>query len=152
MSGTIENLRSLTETSSLSTGTILVIAMAISELENYRHALLQISALRGYTGENQGRVAGYRVAAEIAETALSGESQHSDDLAVDRFASAMKAKLAKKRGQGFGGWNDPEECHIDYLVSLLTQQIHERAVLDPVDIGNFAMMIFNRPESPTHGR
>lgn len=70
---------------------------------------------------------------------------HPDDAAVDRFAAAMKAKLAEKRGEGFGGWNDPSRCPIDYLATLLVEQIQRRPVLDPVDIGNFAMMIFNRP-------
>lgn len=78
--------------------------------------------------------------------------QHPDDVAVDRFAAAMKAKLARKRAEGVGGWDDPEQCHIDYLVHLLAEQIHSRAVIDPVDIGNFAMMIFNRGETPSHGR
>lgn len=77
---------------------------------------------------------------------------HPDALAVDRFAAAMKTKLAKKRAEGVGGWDDPEQCHIDYLAHRLAEQIHSRAVLDPVDIGNFAMMIFNRGETPSHGR
>lgn len=78
--------------------------------------------------------------------------RHPDDLAVDCFAAAMKEKLAKKRADGFGGWDDPEVCHIDYLAHLLAEQIHSRAVIDAVDIGNFAMMIFNRGETPNHGR
>jgi hypothetical protein len=81
---------------------------------------------------------------------------HPDDLAVDRFvavmAERMKSKLAKKRGEGVTGWDDPEVCHIDYLVSLLLKQIHERAVLDPIDIANIAMMIHERGETPSHGR
>ncbi|QND43000.1 hypothetical protein HB770_21095 [Rhizobium leguminosarum bv. viciae] len=80
------------------------------------------------------------------------EDVHPDDLAVDRFSASMKAKLAKKRAEGFGGWDDPEQCHIDYLVSLLLQQIHERAVLDPVDIANLSMMIHERGETPDYGR
>jgi len=78
--------------------------------------------------------------------------RHPDDLAVDRFAAAMKAKLAKKRADGFGGWDDPKQCHIDYLVSLLVEQIQERAVLDPVDIANLSMMIHERGETPDYGR
>lgn len=77
---------------------------------------------------------------------------HPDDDAVDRFAAAMKAKLAKKRAEGVTGWDDPEQCHIDYLTHLLREQIHSRAVFDPIDIGNFAMMLHNRPETPSHGR
>lgn len=77
---------------------------------------------------------------------------HPDDVAVDRFAAAMKAKLAKKRKVGAGGWDDPSVCHIDYLTHLLSEQFHSRAALDLVDIGNFAMMIFNRGETASHGR
>lgn len=78
---------------------------------------------------------------------------HADDAAVDRFCVAMKAKLAKKRADGAGGWDDPGVCHIDYLVHLLAEQINSRAVIDTVDIGNFAMMIFNRHgEKMEHGR
>lgn len=84
--------------------------------------------------------------------ALPIGTNHPDARAVDRFAVAMKAKLAKKRAEGRCGWDDPEQCHIDYLVQLLMEQIHERAVLDPVDIGNLAMMIHQRPETPTPRR
>lgn len=36
-----------------------------------RETLLRISALRGYQGEDIGRVAGYRVAAEMAEDGIA---------------------------------------------------------------------------------
>lgn len=89
-------------------------------------------------------------------THVAGVDPHPDDLAVDRFTAAMaekmKSKLAEKRGQGVTGWDDPEACHIDYLVSLLLEQIHERAVLDPIDIANIAMMIHERGETPDYGR
>lgn len=35
---------------------------------------------------------------------------HSDDLAVDCFAASMKAKLAKSREKGRGGWDDKAQC------------------------------------------
>ena len=90
--------------------------------------------------------------AALSTDAEPVKTNHPDDLAVDRFAAAMKMKLAKKRLQGFGGWDNPEVCHIDYLAHLLKEQIHSRAALNTVDIGNFAMMIFNRGETPNHGR
>lgn len=70
--------------------------------------------------------------------------EHTDDIAVDRFAAAMKAKLAKKRAEGYGGWDDPEECTIEHLSRLLISHL---AKGDPVDIGNFAMMIQQRGAS-----
>ena len=72
---------------------------------------------------------------------------HPDALAVDRFASAMKAKLARKRAEGRDGWDDPEQCHIDYLHQLLREQFQDRSVIDPVDIANLAMMIHERTPS-----
>ncbi len=66
---------------------------------------------------------------------------HPDDLAVDRFAAAMKAKLAKKRDEGYGGWDNPEECTIEHLSQLLASHV---AKGDPVDVGNLAMMIHQR--------
>ncbi|MBD9542904.1 hypothetical protein IB276_26005 [Ensifer sp. ENS04] len=66
---------------------------------------------------------------------------HPDDLAVDSFAAAMKAKLAKKRAEGRGGWENPSECSIAYLSELLRDHVNKG---DPVDVGNLAMMIQQR--------
>lgn len=72
---------------------------------------------------------------------LSGPlDQHSDDLAVDAFALAMKAKMKKQREKGYGGW---ELCPTERLQSLLFDHIGKG---DPVDVGNFAMMLFNGKE------
>jgi hypothetical protein len=72
--------------------------------------------------------------------------QHIDDIAVDRFAEAMKQKLAKQRQKGYGGWNDKELCPDGRLQKYLGAHLGKG---DPVDIGNFAMMIWNRGESVT---
>ena len=69
---------------------------------------------------------------------------HPDDVAVDRFAAAMKAKLAKKRADGYGGWDNPEECTIEHLSRLLINHVGKG---DPVDVGNLAMMIHQRSSS-----
>lgn len=66
---------------------------------------------------------------------------HPDDLAVDRFALAMKAKLAQKRAEGRGGWDNPDECSVEWLSELLIRHIKKG---DPIDVGNFAMMIHQR--------
>lgn len=76
-----------------------------------------------------------------AEQDRAALSEHYDDVAVDAFAAAMKAKLARKRDQGYGGWDDPEQCHTSYLASLLIDHLRKG---DPVDIANFAMMLFHR--------
>jgi hypothetical protein len=71
---------------------------------------------------------------------------HPDDLAVDRFAAAMKAKMAKQRAKGYGGWDEKDECSTERLQTMLAEHL---AKGDPVDVGNFAMMLWNRGESTT---
>jgi hypothetical protein len=72
--------------------------------------------------------------------------QHPDDTAVDRFAAAMKEKLAKKRAEGRGGWDDRAVCTAEYLSKLLRAHV---AKDDPLDVGNFAMMLHQRGERIT---
>nr|WP_313709065.1 hypothetical protein [Brucella intermedia] len=74
---------------------------------------------------------------------LALEEAHADDVAVDRFAVAMKEKLAKKRAEGRGGWENKDECSAEYLSYLLIQHIWKG---DPVDIANLAMMLQQRGE------
>lgn len=69
---------------------------------------------------------------------------HPDDAAVDRFAATMKWKLAKKRAEGRGGWDNPAVCSIDDLARMLVTHV---AKSDPIDIANFAMMLWNRGET-----
>lgn len=69
---------------------------------------------------------------------------HPDDIAVDKFADAMKAKMAKQRAKGYGGWDDKAECPEEHLQAALFRHV---AKGDPVDVGNFAMMLWNRGNS-----
>jgi hypothetical protein len=66
---------------------------------------------------------------------------HPDSKAVDVFARAMKEKLYQARLKGRGGWDKPEECTTDLLAKMLMQHTTKG---DPVDIANFAMMLFMR--------
>lgn len=68
---------------------------------------------------------------------------HPDDLAVDRFAAAMKAKLAQKRDEGRGGWEDKDDCSQIFLTQLLRENVEKG---DPVNVGNFEMMLHQREE------
>jgi len=70
-------------------------------------------------------------------------SQHPDDAAVDRFAAAMKEKLAKKRADGRGGWEDKTRCSQQFLSELLFGHVQKG---DPVDVANLAMMLHQRGE------
>lgn len=74
------------------------------------------------------------------------EPAHPDDLAVDRFASTMKVKLAKKRAEGRRGWERKDECTAEFLSQLLREHVEKG---DPVDVGNLAMMLQQRGERIT---
>lgn len=69
---------------------------------------------------------------------------HPDDAAVDRFAAAMKAKLASARAKGRSGWEDKAQCQQESLALDLRKHVHKG---DPVDVANFAMMLHQRGES-----
>ncbi|MDE3023835.1 MAG: hypothetical protein KGI54_18620, partial [Pseudomonadota bacterium] len=73
-----------------------------------------------------------------AELAAKAIAQHSDDMAVDVFASAMKEKLKFAREQkGRGGW---ENCPTGDLVDMLYAHL---AKGDMRDVANFAMMLWH---------
>jgi hypothetical protein len=71
-------------------------------------------------------------------------AEHPDDSAVDRFAAAMKGKMAASRAKGRGGWDDPEQCPANRLRAMMRAHIGKG---DPVDVGNFCMMLWNRNET-----
>lgn len=71
---------------------------------------------------------------------------HRDDAAVDRFAGAMKSKLAKKRAEGRGGWDRKDECSAEQLSAMLRSHVEKG---DPVDVANFCMMLHQRGERIT---
>lgn len=72
---------------------------------------------------------------------VTAQAQHPDDAAVDRFADAMKAKLAAARSKGRGGWDDPAQCSVEHLAHLLVKHVSKG---DPVDVANFSMMLHQR--------
>lgn len=82
-----------------------------------------------------------RIRSALSAQVQDVASPHPDDLAVDRFALAMKEKLAQKRAEGRGGWDNPDECSVEWLSELLIRHIEKG---DPIDVGNFAMMIHQR--------
>lgn len=88
-------------------------------------------------------VNGARVYTEMND---SGGQPHPDDVAVDEFAAVMKDKLAKKRAEGRGGWEDKSQCTAEFLSSLLREHV---AKGDPVDVANLAMMLHQRGERVT---
>lgn len=68
----------------------------------------------------------------------------ADERAVDRFATAMKAKMAVSSAKGRSGWNDEAQCTMETLARMLLDHVRKG---DPVDIANFAMMLHQREAS-----
>ena len=97
-------------------------------------------------GDNEYQVADVMAVMDdlVPSSALSQPhpaDEHPDDRVVDRFAVAMKAKMAKKRAEGRGGWDNRDECSSEYLSYLLIQHCLKG---DPLDVGNLAMMLHQR--------
>ncbi len=69
----------------------------------------------------------------------------SDAEGVDKFAAAMKRRMARAARNGRCGWNDPQKLSAEYLVGLLLDEITaDDGKPNPVDIANYAMMIYHR--------
>ncbi|MFT3819864.1 MAG: hypothetical protein QM750_20000 [Rubrivivax sp.] len=62
---------------------------------------------------------------------------HSDDAAVDRFAAAMKEKLAEARKRGRAGW---ETCAPADLSRMLRAHVEKG---DPRDVANFCCFLWS---------
>jgi len=71
------------------------------------------------------------------------QTTHPDDQAVDRFAAAMKAKLAESRAKGRSGWEDKARFSAEGISDMLVAQIFKG---DPLDVANFAMFLHQRGE------
>lgn len=88
------------------------------------------------------------IVAEFAPIAQTEQPEHFDDRAVDRFAAAMKAKLAKARGKGRGGWFDRLQCSEKRLAQMLVEHLRKGNEGTFEDVANFAMMLHQRGEDP----
>lgn len=71
------------------------------------------------------------VSANVAQGA-----QHPDDVAVDRFAAAMKEKLAAARAKGRSGWQQESPV---VLSEMLRAHVDKG---DPRDVANFCMFLW----------
>ncbi|EED98627.1 helix-turn-helix domain-containing protein [Burkholderia multivorans] len=72
-----------------------------------------------------------------ADAPAEAREPHSDDVAVDSFAAAMKHKLALARAKGRGGW---EACSPADLSRMLREHVEKG---DPRDVANFCMMLWH---------
>ena len=75
------------------------------------------------------------------EQEVAYRDRHADDIAIDTLAQAMKNKMARMRERGRSGWDDKTQCTEESLAQMLVKSISKG---DPVDVANFAMMLFNR--------
>lgn len=75
-------------------------------------------------------VVSLQVAADVAV-------KHPDDVAVDQFAEAMKAKLADARAKGRSGWQDCDPAELSYM---LREHVEKG---DPRDVANFCMFLWS---------
>nr|WP_314709487.1 hypothetical protein [uncultured Comamonas sp.] len=113
-----------------------------------------VRAFRDYLGVHDGIKLGGQamddMALDLARIALDFkhlvEPQHPDDAAVDALAVLMKAKLAKQRAKGYGGWNDKIQSTQQRLSTFLRTHVDKG---DPVDVANFCAMLSARGEGIT---
>lgn len=68
---------------------------------------------------------------------------HADDAAVDKFAAAMKEKLAQARAKGRSGW---QSCDPRRLSGMLRHHVEKG---DPCDVANFCMFLWTLGEPIT---
>ncbi|WP_347558527.1 hypothetical protein [Robbsia sp. KACC 23696] len=61
---------------------------------------------------------------------------HPDDIAIDSFARALRAKMAESRAKGRSGW---EECPTDDLSYFLREHVEKG---DPRDVGIYCAMLY----------
>ncbi|WP_420023728.1 hypothetical protein ACN9JG_06105 [Cereibacter azotoformans] len=78
----------------------------------------------------------------------SCQGEHPDDVAVTRFAAAMRAKLALARGKGRDGWQDKALCSDEELAASLIHHLGKGNAGTFEDVANFAMMLHQRGADP----
>ncbi len=81
-------------------------------------------------------------------TGLLNAAQHADDIAVDQFAAAMKAKLAACRAKGRSGWSNPGDPTDAQLAQLMTQCMTKGNAGTFEDVANYCMFLHQRGADP----
>lgn len=91
--------------------------------------------MRAYVGELHAVIG--ELLASPPPAATLGKAEHPDDIAVDVFAVELKAKLAKAREKGRGGW---QGCDPAVLSRMLREHVEKG---DPRDVANFCMFLWH---------
>lgn len=76
------------------------------------------------------------------------QPEHTDDEVADRFAAALKAKMAKSRAKGREGWNDPARTSGQTIAVELVQHLFKGNPGNILDLGCLAMMLHERNADP----
>jgi len=100
-------------------------------------AMIRLTALRWVPGITYEQIDAHIDAALAGKAAIEPQPTHADDAAIDAFAAAMKGKMAASRAKGRSGW---EGCPVAELSAMLRDHV---AKGDPLDVANFAMMIWH---------
>lgn len=82
--------------------------------------------------------------AYVARRSADAHGTHPDNAVVDRFAAALKGKLARGREKGRGGWDDRALCSDEHLAQLLVGHLKKDNPGNFLDIAAFAMMLHER--------
>lgn len=89
-----------------------------------------------------------RIADSLIEILNAQSQPHADDLAIDNFAAAMKAKMAAAREKGRSGWDNRKACSGEMLAGELVAHLSKNNPGTFEDVANFSMMLHQRNESP----
>jgi len=81
----------------------------------------------------------------LNQDSVNPNKPHPDNVAVDRFAQAMKAKLAEAREKGRSGW---ETCPPEELSRMLREHVEKG---DTRDVANFCAFLWSRRFTITPG-
>nr|AGE11265.1 hypothetical protein [Citrobacter freundii] len=84
----------------------------------------------------------------VTSDGVTRRVQHSDDICFDAFAVACKAKLAKSRAKGRGGWESRTHCSDTLLAEQLVAHLLKGNAGTFEDIAVFAMMLHQRGADP----
>ena len=84
----------------------------------------------------------------VTSDGVTRRVQHTDDICFDAFALACKAKLAKARAKGRGGWESRTDCSDELLADLLVAHLPKGNAGTFEDIAAFAMMLHQRGADP----
>lgn len=135
---------------------VLDLAMATHvDLETVEHIVLSVNALTTMEEEALKLGWSYDVTRHHVMTLIRQVAEQQkqlaamfDDAAVDRFACAMKEKMARARAKGRTGWADAGLSSAVLVDGLLGHLVKGNDG-NYEDIANFCMMLHQRGDSPS---